>query len=89
MAEYTLYDKDKAAFINRMNKLLSQIKSGTELNSTNFIDVPGSGTSEDKCIFVTDSPVEEQLLDMLIDKKAFSYPIKKISIKEILKSIRG
>ena len=88
MAEYLMRDRDKAAFINKMNKFFGQVETGRELNSTNFIDVPGDGT-EDKCIFVTENPVEEELLDKLIDKKSFSYPIKKISLKEILRSIRG
>ena len=89
MAEYLMHDKDKAAFINRMNKFLGQVKPGMELNSTNFIDVPGDNTVEDKCIFVTDNPVEEQLLDKLLDKKTFSYPIKKISLKEMIEASRG
>jgi hypothetical protein len=89
MAEYLMHDKDKAAFINRMNKFLGQVKPGTELDSTNFIDVPGDGSDTDKCIFVTDNPVEEQLLDMLISKKVFSYPIKKINLKEMVDASRA
>jgi len=88
MAEYLMHDKDKAAFINRMNKFLGQVKPGTELDSTNFIDVPGDGSDTDKCIFVTDNPIEEQLLDMLISKKVFSYPIKKINLKEMVDASR-
>jgi len=89
MAEYLMHDKDKAAFINRMNKFLGQVKPGMELNSTSFIDVPGDNTTDDKCIFVTENPIVEQLLDKLIDKKSFSYPIKKISLKEMVEASRG
>jgi len=87
MAEYLLYDKDKAAFINRMNKMLKQVEPGLELDSTNFLDIPGSG-DEDQCIFVTDSFIEEKLLDTLIDKRAFSYTIKKINLKEMVDASR-
>lgn len=89
MAEYLLHDKDKAAFINRMNKFLGQVKPNMELDSTNFIDVPGEGTDEDKCIFVTDNPIEEKLLDTLMSKRVFSYPIKKISLKEMIEASRN
>jgi hypothetical protein len=83
MAEYLMQDRDKAAFINRMNKLLGQIKPGLELDSTNFIDIPGSG-EDDMCLFVTDKPMEEQLLDAMLDKNKFSYKIKKVNLKEMI-----
>lgn len=89
MAEYLMHDKDKAAFINRMNKLLKQVKPGLELNSQNFIDVPGDGSDTDKSIFVTDDPLEEKLLDTLISKKVFSYPIKKVNLKEMVDASRA
>lgn len=85
MAEYVIHDKDKAAFINRMNKILKQMEPGFELDSTNFIDIPGSGTSEDMSIFVTEDPIEEKMVDMLVSKRAFSYPVKKISLKKMAK----
>jgi hypothetical protein len=88
MAEYLMYDKDKAAFINRMNKMLNQVGPGLELDSTNFIDIPGSGDSEDQCIFVADSDIKEKLLDAMIDKRAFSYTIKKINLKEMVDASR-
>lgn len=88
MAEYLMHDRDKAAFINRMNKLLKQVKPGLEVKSTNFIDVPGSG-EDDMCIFVTTDPLEEKMLDMLIDKRAFSYKIKKVNLKEIIDASRA
>ena len=83
MAEYLIHDKDKAAFINRMNKMLKQVQPGFELDTINFIDVPGSNTVEDMSIYVTENPIEEKMLDMLISKRAFSYPIKKVNLKEI------
>ena len=89
MAEYLLKDRDKAAFINRLNKLLKQMKPGFELDTINFIDVPGSNTIEDMSIFVTENPVEEKMLDMLISKRAFSYPIKKVNLKEIAVASRA
>lgn len=89
MAEYLLHDKDKAAFINRMNKLLKQIKPNLELDSTNFIDVPGNGSDTDMSIFVTQNPIEEKMLDMLIDKHSFSYKIKKVNLKEIISASRN
>ena len=89
MAEYLLHDRDKAAFINRMNKLLKQVKPNMELDSTNFIDVPGSGGENDMSIFVTENPIEEKMLDMLIDKRSFSYKVKKVNLKEIVGSIRN
>ena len=88
MAEYLMYDKDKAAFINRMNKMLKQVKPNLELDSVNFIDIPGSNNGEDQCIFVTDSIIEEKLLDTLISNRAFSYTIKKIPLKEMIKTSR-
>jgi hypothetical protein len=83
MAEYLIHDKDKAAFINRMNKMLKQVQPGFELDTINFIDVPGSNTAEDMSIYVTENPIEEKMLDMLLSKRAFSYPIKKVNLKEI------
>lgn len=83
MAEYLIHDKDKAAFINKMNKILKQIKPGFELDTTNFIDVPGSNTVDDMSIYVTENPIEEKTVDMLVSKKAFSYPLKKVNLKEI------
>lgn len=88
MAEYLIHDRDKAAFINRMNKLLRQIEPGLELDSTNFIDVPGSG-EDDMSIFVTDNPIEVSLLDMLVKKRKFSYPVKKVNLKEIIGASRA
>ncbi len=85
MAEYVIHDKDKAAFINRLNKLLKQMEPGFELDSTNFVDIPGSSTSEDMSIFVTEDPVEEKMVDMLVKKRVFSYPVKKISLRQMAK----
>ena len=87
MAEYVLQDKDKAAFINKMNKVLSQLNPGLGVDNTSFIDVPEQ-EDEDKCIFVSGNEVEEKVLDQLIDRKAFNFRIKKISLKEILQSIK-
>jgi hypothetical protein len=83
MAEYLIHDKDKAAFINKMNKILKQIKPGFELDTTNFIDVPGSNTVDDMSIYVTNNPIEEKTVDAMVSNKAFSYPLKKINLKEI------
>ncbi len=58
------------------------------LDTTNFLDVPGSNKSEDKTIFATDSPQEIGMLDTLINNKSFSYPVKKINLKEMVKSSR-
>ncbi len=88
MAEYLMYDKDKAAFINRMNKLLGQVGPGMELKSSNFLDVPGSSTSEDTTVFVTNDPIVIKLLDTLIDKNAFTYSIKRIDLKEMIRVSR-
>ena len=41
MAEYLMRDRDKAAFINKMNDFLGQVKPGTKLNTQNFIDIYG------------------------------------------------
>lgn len=87
MAEYVLQDKDKAAFINKLNKVLSQLNPGLGVDNTSFVDVPEQ-EDEDKCIFVTGDPVEEKVLDQLIDRKAFNFKIKKISLKEILTQIK-
>lgn len=87
MAQYLMHDRDKAAFTNRVNRLLGQLDPPSELDSTNFIDIPGDG-EDDKCIFVTDSTVEEQLLDAMIGKRKFSYSIKKINLQEIVRSLK-
>lgn len=87
MAEYVLQDRDKAAFINKMNKVLSQLNPGLGVDNTSFIDVPEQ-KDEDKCIFVSGNEVEEKVLDQLIDRKAFNFKVKKISLKEILQSIK-
>ena len=87
MAEYVLQDKDKAAFINKMNKVLSQLQPGLGVDNTSFIDVP-ENKDEDKCIFVSGTEVEEKVLDQLISQKAFIFKVKKISLKEILKEIK-
>ncbi len=87
MAEYVLQDKDKAAFINKMNKVLSQLNPGLGVDNTSFVDVPEQ-EDEDKCIFVSGNEVEEKVLDQLIDRKAFNFKVKKISLKEILNSIK-
>jgi hypothetical protein len=88
MAEYVLQDKDKAAFINKMNKVLSQLQPGLGVDNTSFIDVP-ENKDDDKCIFVTGDPVEEKVLDQLIDQNVFNFKVKKISLKKILKEIRS
>ena len=87
MAEYILQDKDKAAFINRMNKVLSQIGSGFGLDQSSFVDVPET-EDDDKCIYIASTDVEEKVLDSLIDKNAFTYKVKKISVNEILREIK-
>ena len=56
MAEYVLQDKDKAAFINKMNKVLSQLQPGLGVDNTSFVDVP-ENKDDDKCIFVTCDPI--------------------------------
>jgi hypothetical protein len=87
MAEYVLQDKDKAAFINKMNKVLSQLQPGLGVDNTSFIDVPEQ-EDEDKCIFVSGNDVEEKVLDQLIDRKAFNFKVKKINVNEILREIK-
>jgi hypothetical protein len=87
MAEYILQDKDKAAFINRMNKVLSQIGSGFGLDQSSFVDVPET-EDDDKCIFIASTDVEEKVVDSMIDKNAFTYKVKKISVNEILSEIK-
>jgi hypothetical protein len=87
MAEYVLQDKDKAAFINRMNKVLSQIGTGFGVDQSSFVDVPET-EDDDKCIFIAGSDVEEKVLDSLIDKNAFTYKVKKIDVNEILREIK-
>lgn len=87
MAEYVLQDRDKAAFINRMNKILSQVGSGFGVDQNSFVDVPET-EDDDKCIYVAASNVEERIVDSLIDKNAFSYKVKKIDVNEILREIK-
>ena len=87
MAEYLLQDKDKAAFINRMNKVLSQIGSGFGLDQNSFVDVPET-EDDDKCIYIASTDVEEKVVDSMIDKNVFSYKVKKISVNEILREIK-
>jgi hypothetical protein len=87
MAEYVLQDRDKAAFINRMNKILSQVGSGFGVDQNSFVDVPET-EDDDKCIYVAASDVEERIVDSLIDKNAFSYKVKKINVNEILREIK-
>jgi len=87
MAEYVLQDKDKAAFINKMNKILSQLQPGLGVDNTSFVDVP-ENKDDDKCIFISGNDVEEKVLDQLIDQKTFNFKVKKISLKEILREIK-
>jgi len=87
MAQYVLQDRDKAAFINRMNKILSQVGSGFGVDQSSFVDVPETEDS-DKCIYIAASDVEEKIVDSLIDKNAFSYKVKKIDVNEILREIK-
>jgi hypothetical protein len=88
MAEYLMQDKDKAAFINRMNKVLSQIKPGLELDSNSFVDVPAEEEDDDKTIFIPTNELEEKVLDGMMDRKVFSYKIKKIDATKILDTLR-
>jgi hypothetical protein len=87
MAQYVLQDRDKAAFINRMNKILSQVGSGFGVDQNSFVDVPET-EDDDKCIYIAASDVEEKIVDSLIDKNAFSYKVKKIDVNEILREIK-
>ena len=87
MAQYVLQDKDKAAFINRLNKILSQTNPGLGVNQDNFVDMPKTKDS-DKCIYIAGSDEEERIVDSLIDKNEFSYKIKKINVNEILREIK-
>ena len=89
MAQYLIHDKDKAAFTNRINKLLKQMDPGFELLSSNFVDIPGSNDSEDMTIFATDDPVVEQLVDMMVSQRKFSYKVKKVNLQEIVREIKN
>ena len=88
MAEYLLRDRDKAAFINHMNKILGQMDPSLGLDTTNFIDVPGDNRSEDKTIFATNDSTEVSMLDTLVSNRSFSYPVKKIDLKEMVRKSR-
>ena len=87
MAEYVLQDKDKAAFINKLNKVLSQIGGGYGVDNTSFVDVP-ENEQEDKCIYIAGGPVEEKVVDSMIDNKVFSYKIKKIDVDKMIKELK-
>lgn len=85
--EYLMYDRDKAAFINKFNKYIGQIKPDFKISSENFIDIPGS-KEEDTCIFIVSDPLEEQIMELLIKNKGFNFKIKKISSSKIIDSIK-
>jgi hypothetical protein len=89
MAQYLIQDKDKAAFTNRINKLLKQMDPGFELLSSDFVDIPGDGGDTDMCIFATDDAVVEKLIDMMISQHKFSYKIKKVNLQEIVHSLKN
>jgi hypothetical protein len=89
MAQYLIYDKDKSAFTNRINKLLKQMDPGFELLSSNFIDIPGGNDNEDMTIFATDDPAVEQLVDMMVSQRKFSYKVKKVNLQEIVSSLKS
>jgi hypothetical protein len=67
--------------------VLSQIGSGFGLDQSSFVDVPET-EDDDKCIYIASTDVEEKVLDSLIDKNAFTYKVKKISVNEILREIK-
>jgi hypothetical protein len=88
MAQYLLHTKDKAAFLNSTNKRLKQINPETELDINSFIVVPGSG-EDDKCIYVSADPTEQDMIDTMIDNKVYNFKVKKIDLKEIVKSLKS
>lgn len=87
MKEYLIYDRDKAAFINRMNKFLKQLNPKITVNSDSFIDIPGEG-EQDLTIYKTGTPEEGQILNTLLKNKMFNFKVKPISLKEIVSKIK-
>jgi hypothetical protein len=89
MAKYfVLSDKDKAAFINQINKFLKQIDSTLGVDTNNFKDVPSIGEGEDLTLFMTASPWEEKVMDVLQKNKAFDFKVKEVNPKDMFIDIK-
>jgi hypothetical protein len=69
-----------------MNNVLKQIGDNLELDTNSFIDVPSSD-NKDLTLYIPANETEEKILDFLINKKSFSYKVKKVNVKNIASSL--
>lgn len=85
MVTYLFADKNKAAFVNAINKLLKNNELGYEVSSTDLINPSPSKT--ESTLFVTDDENEVYIMDDAIKSKYFKFPIEKVNIKNMKEQI--
>lgn len=84
MATYLLHDENKAAFINGFNSLLKKNNVENNISSTDLIDTPSAAKVE-FTLFITEDPQEISILNQAIKDKYFSFAVKEIDLKSMVK----
>ena len=84
MATYLFRDENKAAFVNGLNSLFSKNNLEREISSNDLIDTPSADKTE-FTLFITDDSQEISILDQAINAKHFSFPLRQIYLKSIVK----
>lgn len=85
MITYLFADKNKAAFVNAINKLLKNNEMGYEVSSTDLVNPSPSKT--ESTLFITDDESEVRIMDNAIKTKYFKFPIEKVNLKNMKEQI--
>jgi len=88
MATFLFHDRNKAAFINGVNKLFKDNSIEQEISNTDLIDTPSAKKAE-FTIFITDEPQEAEILKQAEKDKYFSFPFREIDLKEIIEKSKS
>ena len=88
MATFLFHDRNKAAFINGVNKLFKDNSIEQEISNTDLIDTSSAKKAE-FTIFITDEPQEAEILKQAEKDKYFSFPFREIDLKEIIEKSKS
>lgn len=88
MSSYLFKDSVKSAFINGVNKLYAESKINKKISSNDIIDNP-PGEGIEFSLYTVEEPEMEQIVDDAIKDGYFSFDVKKINLKSIIKELVG
>jgi hypothetical protein len=87
MATYLFKDENKAAFINGANSLFSKNGLEHEISQADLLDtLPGK---IEFTLFITEDPQEIMVIDQAIKDRHFSFPLKSIDLKSMIKESKS